>query len=403
MKFEYDQSVTRQEALDELTNRWAVEPATCEVPLPEALGRVTAKDMRALLSLPVVRSSQRDGIAVRSSDFADGVPDTTGWVRGRDFAQADTGDDFPDGFDAVIAIESVEYREDGTPSIIDPNLAVSPGSSVNPSGSIIREGTLIVSSRTRLEPECIAALAVGGYAAVEVLEQPKVTFVPTGSELVEWGTRPKRGQNIEANSLLVSGMLAQWGAEARCAPIVRDDRCELERALDSALAGSDIVLINGGSSRGEEDYNSRLLQARASFFRHGVKAVPGRPVGIAIIDGKPVVNVPGPVLATFLCMDWLVRGLIACYYGMPVLGRQTVQACLGCSISKPAQFEKLVRVSLRSDEQGAVLCEPISAGGVVETLLASDGLLVLPIGESVIEEGTEVGVELFRQRVQIGL
>ena len=38
-----------------------------------------------------------------------------------------------------------------------------------------------------------------------------------------------------------------------------------------------LVLINGGSSRGSEDYNSELLQERATFFAHGVKAVPGRP------------------------------------------------------------------------------------------------------------------------------
>ena len=82
--------------------------------------------------------------------------------------------------------------------------------------------------------------------------------------------------------------------------IVRDDAAELERALDEALPQADLVLINGGSSRGEEDFNSQLLERRGSFFRHGVKAVPGRPVAFSIVDGKPVINVPGPVAAAYL-------------------------------------------------------------------------------------------------------
>lgn len=401
MKFEYDRSVTRGEALSLLKEAWAPVRDACAVPLSEALGRVTACEIRSTHALPVVRSSRCDGIAVRSADFADGAPDTTGWIRNVDFAQADTGDDFADEFDAVVAVEAIRWREDGTPGFIDPDLGVAPGASVNPSGSIIEKDALIVPARTRLTPENIAALAVGGHASVSVIRTLKVAFIPTGSELVPIGTQPARGQNIEANSLLVSCMLAEWGAEALCYEIVRDDCAALEVALDTALAQADIVLVNGGSSRGEEDYNARMLEARSAFFRHGVKAVPGRPVGIAIIDGKPVVNIPGPVLAAFLCMDWLIRGLVAHYYGIPELGRQKVRARIGCAMTKPEKFEKLVRVTLHGDGQGGYLCEPVAANGVAETLLASDGLLALPIGRSEFSEGEEVEVELLRHRALI--
>lgn len=353
MKFEYDQSATRSDALQELCRLWNPKVATRVVKLDDALGCVTAEDVFALYSLPVKRSSRCDGIAVRSADFAEGMPDTSTWVRDVDFAQADTGDDFSDDFDAVIAVESISYDEQGVLHIIEEQPDMEPGKGVNPSGSIIREGDLLVEAHTRLTPELVASLAVGGHAQVRVLTSPRVAFIPTGSELVPAGSYPQRGQNIEANGLLVAGMLSEWGAEAVRYPIVRDDEAALEAALDRALEAADIVLINGGSSRGEEDFNSTMLQRKGSHFRHGVRAVPGRPVGMAIINGKPVINVPGPVLAAFLSMDWLVRGLVAHYQGLPVLKRRVITARLAEDVKKPEAFERIIRVSLASDGEGA--------------------------------------------------
>ncbi len=397
MKFVYERSATRTDALRELCERWRPAPATEVVGLADACGRVTAEEVRALYSLPVKRSSKRDGIAVRAADFTAGAPDTAAWMRGADYAQADTGDDFPDAFDAVIAAEAIAYDDRGALRIVDFPSDLRPGDGVNPCGSIVRADEVLASARTRLTPELVASLAVGGHAQVRVLTGPRVAFIPTGSELVPFGTYPRRGQNLEANSLLVRGMLKTWGAEVVCYPIVRDDEEALEAALDRALAAADIVLVNGGSSRGEEDFNSRLLERRGAYFRHGVRAVPGRPVGIALIDGKPVVNVPGPVLAAFLSMDWLVRGLVAHYQGVPMPRRPVVRARLSEDVSKPEAFERLVRVSLAPDGDGGYVCAPLPQPmTLAQTLRSSDGMLALPIGAARAEAGGVFDVELLR-------
>lgn len=397
MEFVYENSVTRQDALRELCDRWDVRRESQIVPLDTAFGRVTACDVRALCSLPLKRSSKRDGIAVRSADFANGMPDTAAWRRGWDFEQADTGDDFPDAFDAVIAVEDIAYDVDGSLRIVGENLDVRPGAAVNPCGSIVREGDVVVPAHTRLTPELAASLAIGGHAQVRVLRRPKVAYIPTGGELIPYGSYPQRGQNIEANSLMVQGMLTEWGAEALCYPIVRDDRAALEAALDRALETADIVLVNGGSSRGEEDFNSSMLEERGDYFRHGVRAIPGRPVGMALIDGVPVINVPGPVLAAFLCMDWLIKGLVAHYLGVPNPRRHMVRARMAEDLKKPLAFERLSRVSLRADGVGGLVCVPLPFDrSVPNALLESDGILVLPIGCAGVDAGDEVGVELLR-------
>lgn len=398
MKFDYEKSLTRSDALEGILAQWSFSPKTTIVPLEEAYQRVLAEDVYALHSLPVVRSSRCDGIAVRSADFAQGMPATNTWKQGRDYAKADTGDDFPDCFDAIIAIEEVIFCENGGLTVTKNPEEILPGSCINPCGAIVEQGSLVAKSNTLLSPELVAALAVSGFSQVPVIERLKLAFIPTGSELISFGKRPERGQNIDANSLLVKGLVEQWGAELISYPIVPDDRLKLEEVLEEALKSVDVVLINGGSSRGEEDFNSYLIEEKASYFRHGVRAIPGRPIGMAILEGKPVINIPGPVLAAFLAMDWLVRGLVAHYYGIPLSQRQVIEAQLEEDIVKPKLFEKLTRVRIRPNEsRDGFLCKTIGlSAGVPQILEKSDGIFSLPIGSSGAMAGDIVSVELFR-------
>lgn len=81
---------TREEALADFFAAW--EPVGGEelVTLDEAVGRVLARDVVSTNTLPVVRASSFDGIAVKSAAFADGLPDTSGWKLGVDYVRADT-------------------------------------------------------------------------------------------------------------------------------------------------------------------------------------------------------------------------------------------------------------------------------------------------------------------------
>ena len=102
-----------QSALELLFAQWSPEERTETVPLTEAAGRVLAQDQFAKYDLPVVRASTMDGVAVKSERFLEGMPDTSDWKLGVDFVRADTGDDFDDAFDTVIAIENVELLPEG--------------------------------------------------------------------------------------------------------------------------------------------------------------------------------------------------------------------------------------------------------------------------------------------------
>lgn len=395
MKVDLETAITRQEGLALLLQQWLPQPRTEYVPLPEALGRVTAKDLFSENTLPVCRVSSFDGIAVRSADFEQGIPDPSSWVKGVQFVAADTGDDFPDKYDSIIAVEDIFYDEQGKLHFQD-GLSFQKGEGVRAAGSMLKTGDLLVRAHTRITPELAVALATGGISFVPVLVKPKVAFLPTGTELIPAGIRPERGQNIETNSLLLSGLLKEWGAEPICFPITKDDKEQLSARLDEALALADVVILNGGSSRGEEDFNCRLLEARAQYFRHGVRAVPGRPVGMSMIDGKPVLNLPGPVLAAWLAADWLLHALICHYFGVPMPQRQKITGVMNVDIKKPPHFEMLQRVQLTKSGEDHLIT-PIPRGSdAAFSMREASALLTVPIGCTGYAKGERVEVELLK-------
>ncbi|NMA12708.1 MAG: hypothetical protein GX933_05960 [Chloroflexi bacterium] len=105
-------NVTSEEALELFRQNWPNPLEEVWVPIREALGRVLSQPQFAKENIPVVRASSMDGIAVRSDRFRDGIPlNLNEWQMGIDFVRADTGDDFPEPYDAIIPIEMVEIRE----------------------------------------------------------------------------------------------------------------------------------------------------------------------------------------------------------------------------------------------------------------------------------------------------
>ena len=244
---------TRAQVLETLLQRWDPVSQTETIPVEAALGRVLTRDQYAQATIPVARASAMDGVAVCAARFGQGMPDTAGWKLGVDFCRADTGDDFDDRFDAVIPIERVQISEKGQLTILG-DMQVRPGDNIRPRGSAIRTGELVARKHRQLRPFDLACLALGGIAQVEVYRNPRVDFLPTGSELVPLGAPVGRGQNIDSNSVLAQAMLTEMGAEPLCYPIVPDQPEALAEALEQALQAADVVLLNGGSSKGAEDY-----------------------------------------------------------------------------------------------------------------------------------------------------
>lgn len=353
------------------------------------------EDVYSKNTLPVFRASAFDGIAVDFDALMAASGNAFPWRGAIPYVRADTGDDFPDEYDTVIAIEEVEVHGDGTITITpEDDDPIRKGQYVRPAGATLAREQLLAHKGTRITPLFLALLATGGVVDVPVYQMPAVAYIPTGNELTDVGKTPLRGQNVESNSILLGAMLGQYGARMVKLPIVRDQEGEIGAALEMALSQADIVIVNGGSSKGSEDYAGRLLERRCQWFQHGIRCIPGIPIAMGLADGKPVINLPGPTLATFNGMDWLVQALVCRMLGQPMPRRRTVLAALEQDVKKPPHNEMYYRLAVKEAEGGATATVVGRGAGFAQGIGQCNAIFIAPIGVSGYKAGDVVEAEM---------
>lgn len=397
----YLESVPPAEALQRLLGAltkagWQAEVE--QAPTERAQGRVTVGPVHAAISSPHYHAAAMDGVAVCARDtFGAGETAPLRVELGRKAHWVDTGDRLPAGCDAVIMVEHLNITRDAAGRQQVELLApAAPWQHVRTIGEDIVATEMIVPANHCLQPQDIGALLAAGVLEVAVRRPPVVTFIPTGTELVQPTDRPGPGELIEFNSRVVLGLVQQWGGVGRRHEIVRDDRDLLRQTVAAAVQQSDVVVINAGSAAGSEDFTAAVIGELGRVLVHGAAIKPGKPVILGVVDGKPVLGLPGYPVSTYLTADLFLRPLIYHLQGLRRPERPVIDAALARRLTSPMGVDEYVRVKLgRVGER--VVATPISRGaGVITSLVRADGILTVPADREGIEEGSAVCVQLLR-------
>ena len=373
----------------------ALSPMPSEtVPLDQALGRVTAEPIWARISSPHYDAAAMDGVAVRAKETT-GATETSP-VRlklGEQAVWLDTGDPVPAGFDAVIMIEIVHEVDESTIEIQAP---VPPYHDVRPLGEDIVATEMILPENHTLRPVDVGACAAAGLTEVPVRRRPLIAVIPTGTELVPLGSALKPGDVIEFNTLTLAGMIEQWGGDARRWHVVPDDYDQLGATVREAAKSHDIVLVNAGSSAGAEDYTARLVEELGQLLVHGVAIRPGHPVVLGVLDGTPVLGIPGYPVSAIMTCEIFVKPLIERRLGTKAPPRDTVQATVTRKVFSPIGEDEYLRVRLGLVADKMVATPVQRGAGVVMSMVRADGLVLIPRFSEGLDPGSEVKVELLR-------
>ena len=362
------------------------------VALDEANGRVTAEAVWARRSTPHYDAAAMDGIAVRSRETV-GASETSPVVLrvGGQAVWVDTGDPMPGGFDAVVMIEVVHEIDAGAVEVYSP---VAPYQHVRPLGEDIVATELLLAQGHRLRPHDVAACAAAGLAEAPVRRRPTVAIIPTGNEIVPPEQARRPGQVPEFNSLMLAGMVSDWGGSPQRLDPVPDDVELLRAAVSGAMERADIVVVNAGSSAGSEDYTARVVESLGRLVVHGVAIRPGHPVVLGVGNGKPLLGIPGYPVSAAVASELFLKPLIEKRLGVPAGVRQKVRATMARKVSSPPGEDEYLRVRA-GRVRGKMVATPIVRGaGVITSLVKADGLVRIPRFSEGIAAGEEVTVEL---------
>lgn len=335
-----------------------------------------------------------DGIAVRAEQTVDARLDRPLTLRkGVDFIQVDTGDPVPEGFDAVIMLEDLDFPQ---PDAAQCRKAAFPGQNIRPVGEDFSEGQTILPAHVELTPEAISACLASANLQVEVLRQPQVFVLPTGTELASPVERLPAQKYPETNTALFAGYLRRWRALPTVHPLLHDDRAEIRRAIESGLKDHDLLLVNAGTSKGREDFTTDIIEEWGRLIVHGVSMHPGHPLVLGLVEGKPIVGVPGYPVATWVVLDQFVLPFLERYYGCRLQVRQTVTATLARRVHSPVGEVEFVRVRLEQAGQGWTAHPLAGKASALSSLVNADGLLIVLEDLSGYAQGETVEVRLLR-------
>lgn len=385
--------------------------AACEavdLPLDQALGRVLARDLASLESLPPYSRAAVDGYAVRAAETfgaSASLPaylQVTGEVRmGEPAAPLDagcmrvaTGGMIPAGADAVVMLEQTGPAGEEAVEIFRP---AAPGDGVIREGDDLRVGEVLLPKGRRLRPQEIGLLAALGIDPVPVFDLPHVPILSTGDELVPHGVAPPPGAIRDANAPALAAAVQAAGARPLACGILPDDPELLSRAVQEAVAQGPLVLLSGGSSVGDRDWTLGVLRdlPGAELLVHGVAIRPGKPLIVVRVPGCLVVGLPGNPISALVVFQQFIEPYLRGLCGeAPVRRPPPVSACLAAAVSSDPGKEDFIRVRLRQTAAGLVADPILAPSSLLRSLVIADGLLRIPAGVEGCEAGVQVEIEL---------
>ena len=371
---------------------------TEEIPTTEAVGRVLKNAVYAKICCPHYNASAMDGVAVKAKDTYNASESNPVILTADMYTVVDTGDAIPDDKDAVIMVEDISFGNEGNIKIIS---SVHPFQNVRQIGEDICMGDMLSPCFSVITPSLCGALLAGGITKVTVIKKPTVAIIPTGDEIVSPTENPGKGEIIEFNSSIFSGMLRQWGADTKVYPIIPDKKQLLKQTVKDAAEKYDAVLILAGSSAGRDDYTCDIIKQLGEVCVHGIAIKPGKPAVLGKIGNTPVVGLPGYPVSAIVVMREIVKELTAFLSHNTVKAEEKITAVLGKRIVSSLKYREYVRVTLGRIGENYVAV-PLSGGaGIVTSFTKADGIIVVPQNSEGIEQGQEVEVVLVNENKDI--
>jgi len=385
--------------------------------LEDALGRALAQDMVAPIDVPPFDRSNVDGFAVRSADLASasetapvrlalndemiacGVAPARAVLPGTATSIA-TGGPVPRGADAIVMVEHTDPVGDRA---IEVRRTASPGQFVSYAGSDIARGEALLRAGTMVGSREIGMLAACGVAQVPVARRPRVAVLSTGDELVQPGGSLRPAAIFDTNGAIVTAAISENGGEAKFLGAIPDDESQLESAMRQALADNDMLVLSGGTSKGAGDVSHRIIARLGSpgIVAHGIALKPGKPLCLAVCDGKPVIILPGfPTSAMFTFHDMIVP-VLRRMAGLPPRSDAKVSAKVPVRIASELGRTEFVMVSLVEGDEGLIAYPTGKGSGAITSFAQADGFLRIDALADQMPAGTEADVTLFTPHVRV--
>ncbi len=431
------------------------------VGLADALGRVTATEVRSPIAIQPFDNSAMDGYALRSADARGvGSDEPSGQaaagsarplrlvgesraghpapvaVGEGEAVWISTGAMVPAGADAVLPVED-SREEDGT---VVPARPAQPGENVRRAGEDAEAGQVLLGPGARIGAAELAVLASAGLARVGCARRPRVAILGSGDELVPPDEPLAPGQIHDSNTHALSALVREAGADPVHVSHLADDndavrttiaaalcpepdqrqnttadaRAPVEDAFVSAMReerrfhrfrGVDVLIVAGGVSVGRHDHVKGALAelgVEKRFWRVAMR--PGGPTWFGVLpreEGPPtlIFGLPGNPVSAMVTFHLFAKPALRAMLGLDPAATRTRAALAAAYRKKPGKAHFLrCRLELTDHGRRAHLTREHQGSHILTSMLGADALAEIPAEAEELAAGEQVEVDLLDYR-----
>ncbi len=393
-----------------LNNKWDREVVT----LLTAIDRILAIPVTSELDFPHWDNSAMDGYAVRYEDvksaskeqpitleIVEEIPagvKPLRYIQSGQAARIFTGAVMPEGADTVVMQEQTQIAGDKVLILNIPK----PQEFVRHRASFYQAGGQLLPPGITINPAEIAVLAAAQCREVTVYRRPRVAILSTGNELVAPDEILRPGQIVDSNQYALAALVAQIGSEPVPMGIIRDRPEQVKKAISQAVSVADVVLSSGGVSVGDYDYiDKNLEQLGATIHIRSVGIKPGKPLTVATFTRpKTQQNVlyfglPGNPVSALVTFWRFVQPALRKLSGLANHWQpKFVLATARYDLLSDGKRESYLwgQLHLVEGNYEFVLAGGNSSSGNLINLAQTNGLAVIPVGQTHVTAGEQVQV-----------
>ena len=400
-----------------------IAPLSAEyVPVAGALGRVLFEEVISTVDIPPFANSSMDGYAVLGADVSKAAPDNpvrltvvtdipAGSVSSRVVAPGEaarimTGAPLPEGADAVIPVEDTDAQwhtaRAGDSELLAKDVAVRravrAGDYVRPVGEDIHTGQIVLQAGMIVRSQDIGVLVAIGQRTVRVYRRPRVAILSTGDELVDIDEPLTPGKIHNSNSYMLAGLVETYGGQPIRLPVAGDQIGAVrQRFLEALDQKPDLVISSAGVSVGARDVVRTVIEELGAIDVWRVNLRPGKPLVFGHVGDVPFFGLPGNPVSSMVTFEIFVRPALIRLGGRRDDSVPMLTAILGEDVRSDGRRSYLRVTLTRSGDKAIAHLTGTQSSGALFSMVAADGLLIVPEGQTEVKAGEPVTVWLLRE------
>jgi molybdopterin molybdotransferase len=375
------------------------------VEVAQAIGRIAAVDIYALVDSPTIDVSLKDGYAIRSEDIASATPDSPvvleligvatagnhwdGEVQEGTAIRILSGAAVPPGAQAVVA---QEFAQDDGHKVSVTNHS-EPGRNILPKGNDVFAGQLILKEGSVLHPTIVGHLAAAGHAAISVRRKPKISIIATGDEVVAPGTPLSEGKLYASNLVTLSAWCTYFGMNTTTS-VLKDEEDTIRKELGERIQDHDAIITSGGAWKGDRDLVVGLLDRLGwQKIYHRVRIGPGKAIGFGLLEEKPVFCLPGGPPSNHMAFLQLALPGLQILSGSANPGLPRVIAHLLETVHGMRSWTQFIHGNMEVSGNELTF-KPLKLRSRLQMMAQANAIAMIPEGIETIAEGTRIPVQV---------